>query len=234
KTEGSLNVTDLVISNEMTKIRINSNNGSISHLKVKGINNQNNLLKGQNSNLTFGFLDDDKSYPAWNLQPKYWEFPKNYSNEKDLSINISDDGPIFTTLEIKKTIGLSPVIQRITLFKESSGVYFDYFTNWKEENVMLKILYNTNTQASEVAADGMYCTNFSSTQPETPSDKARYEKICHKFFDLSTPGKEWGLALINEGKYAFDVKNDEMRLTMLRCCKYPDPSPEAWVNKEFY
>jgi alpha-mannosidase len=38
--------------------------------------------------------------------------------------------------------------------------------------------------------------------------------------------------MLNEGKYAFDVKGGDMRLTMLRACLYPDPAPEAWVNIE--
>jgi alpha-mannosidase len=119
-----------------------------------------------------------------------------------------------------------------TIFKDLTSIYFDYLLNWKEENTMLKVLYDTSTKATKIAADGMYCTIFSNTKPNVPSDKARYEKICHKFIDLCTPDNKWGLSLINEGKYAFDVKGDIIRLTMLRCCKYPDPSTESWVNKE--
>jgi alpha-mannosidase len=72
----------------------------------------------------------------------------------------------------------------------------------------------------------------SKTNPETPCDKARYEKICHKYIDLSTPDNNWGLAILNEGKYAFDVNGGSMKLTMLRACKFPSPAPEAWVNIE--
>lgn len=38
--------------------------------------------------------------------------------------------------------------------------------------------------------------------------------------------------MLNEGKYAFDVKGGDMRLTMLRACRYPVSAPEAWVNIE--
>jgi alpha-mannosidase len=40
------------------------------------------------------------------------------------------------------------------------------------------------------------------------------------------------MALINEGKYAFDVNGGDIRLTLLRSPRYPPPSPEAWVNLE--
>ena len=77
-----------------------------------------------------------------------------------------------------------------------------------------------------------YCAIEAKTNPEVPCDISRFEKICHKYFDLSTPDKNWGLAMLNEGKYAFDIKGGEMKLTLLRACEYPAPAPEAWVNQE--
>jgi len=96
----------------------------------------------------------------------------------------------------------------------------------------LKVMYSTATNAEITTADASYCAIEFKTNPNVPCDIARYEKICHNYFDLSTPDKKWGLAIINEGKYAFDVKSGDMRLTMLRVCRYPLSAPEAWVNLE--
>ena len=38
--------------------------------------------------------------------------------------------------------------------------------------------------------------------------------------------------MINEGKYAFDILEEKMSLTLFRACRYPETAPEAWVNKE--
>jgi alpha-mannosidase len=145
---------------------------------------------------------------------------------------ITDLGKVFTTLKITRTLGMSPVIQKITLFNKCPEIFMEYLTNWKQKDVMLKLAFNTSTYAETVTADAAYCAIESKTNPETPCDKARYEKICHKYFDLSTPDNTWGLAMLNEGKYAFDVNGGLMKLTMLRACKYPSPAPEAWVNME--
>ncbi len=220
------------IKSDSIKLVLDSSNGAIIQLKVKGVNNGKNLLNGDKSNLTFGFLDDDKSFPAWNLTPKYWEHPLDLSNDINVQITHSENGSVFSTLEIQKEIANTTVKQKITLFKNNPEVFFEYNTDWQKETTMLKILYSTSTQAIKAKADAMYCAIEFNANPEVPCDKARYEKICHQYCDVSAPDDSWGLALLNEGKYAFDVNSGDIRLTLLRSCKYPPPAPEAWVIKE--
>jgi alpha-mannosidase len=58
--------------------------------------------------------------------------------------------------------------------------------------------------------------------------------------DMSTPDKRWGIALLNEGKYAYDTlgfpdtapQPGTFRLTMLRTPKYPNPAGESWAHQE--
>ncbi|MBD3253775.1 MAG: hypothetical protein GF383_01715, partial [Candidatus Lokiarchaeota archaeon] len=228
----NLLISESEIANNLITIKVDQQNGAITEVRVEGINDGNNLLKGTNSNLTYGFLDTDERFPAWNLTPEYWNHPLDLPNNVNLHTRVAEVGPIFATLEISKLLGISPVSQTITLFKNDPEIYLSYFTNWKQKKAMLKILYNTNTNAETVTADGMYCSVIHKTNPNIPCDKARFEKICHKYFDISTPNKEWGLTLINEGKYAFDVEDGKIRLTLLRSCLYPPPAPEAWVNEE--
>jgi len=225
--------SDYSLSNQKIIIEINPKSGALVKLSVENINNGKNLLKGNSSNLTYGFLDNDPiSRHAWNLIPQYWEHPIDLSNEEDVKIRISESGPIFATFEISRTLGINPVIQKITLFKDSEELFLEYLTDWKQKDIMLKVLYGTSTNAEIATADGMYSAIQFKTNPDVPCDNARYEKICHKYFDISTPDNKWGLALLNEGKYAFDVNGGDMRLTMLRSCRYPRPAPEAWVNME--
>jgi alpha-mannosidase len=221
------------LSNNIISIKFDENNGSIISLTSKNINNGKNLVQGKESNLISCFRDRvPLQYHAWNLTPEYWNHPIKHPNDKDVQLSIKNQGPIFSTLEIKKTIGTSPVIQKITLFKKCNEIYFDYYSDWQEKDAMVKITYSPSFNAEKVTADGMACTITSKIHPESHCDKARFEKICHKYFDLSTPEKTWGMALLNEGKYAYDVMEGNMRLTLLRACRYPEPAPEAWVNKE--
>jgi len=220
------------ITNGITHLELDQSTGAFVELRVENLNNRLNLFRGTSSNLTYGFIDDDKKFPAWNLTPEYWNFPLNLSNERGVEIKVIDNGPILVSLQINRILGKDIVIQKITLFKALPEVYLEYITDWSQTNTMLKILYSTATKSEIATTDGAYAIVNFKTNPETPCDKARYEKICHKFVDISSPDKSWGIALINEGKYAFDVNGGDIQLTLLRSCRYPPPSPEAWVNME--
>jgi len=221
-----------IISNGITHLELNQTTGAFVDLRTEKLNNGSSLLRGTSSNLTNGFLDDDKSFPAWNLTPEYWNFPLELPNDKGVKIEVIDNGPLFASLQINRLLGKDIVIQKVTLFKALPEIYLEYITDWNQPNTMLKILYRTATNSEIATTDGAYAIVNFKTNPETPCDKARYEKICHKFVDLSSPDKRWGIALINEGKYAFDVKGGDVQLTLLRSPRYTPPSPEAWLNLE--
>jgi alpha-mannosidase len=55
----------------------------------------------------------------------------------------------------------------------------------------------------------------------TSWDAAKFEVAGHRFADLSEPG--YGVALLNDGKYGYDVLGNEMSLSLLRSPIYPDP-----------
>jgi len=231
--EDKIQVSKNNISNGLVSIKISQHNGAFQKLTAHGINRGNNLLKGEDSNLIFGFRDRVPiRYHAWNLTPEYWNKPLNFSHNKEFKIHVAEKGPIFSTIKIQKTIGKSSISQRISVFKDCPEIFFDYYTDWQQKDAMLKIKYSPCTDSREVIADGMGCAIKSNVNPKTPCDKARFEKICHNYCDLSTPDKQWGIALLNEGKYAYDVMDDGFRLTLLRACRYPETAPEAWVNKE--
>ncbi len=235
------------ISNGLVDINLDAETGAILKLKAESINEGNNILKGEKSNLTYGYLDDFPHDHAWNIKPEYWKYPLDIDNSRDVKITVEEKGPVFATLKIERTlgdgeikeqlevnsrIGANDVIQKITLFKDCPEVFLSYESDWQQPWVMLKVAYNTTTEAEYDVSDQAYCAIKRSTRPETRPDKARYEKIMHNYVDLSTPDKKWGIAMLNEGKYAYDASESEMRLTMLRTPRYPDPSGEAWVHKE--
>lgn len=219
--------------NGSVRLKLDESTGAFLELTVDGVNDGKNVLKGDQSNLTFAWEDRPKNWPAWNLE-HYWNYPLDVKQNKNVNITIEEEGPVFITMSIAKTIIDNQITQKVSLFKDCDGVYLEYLTDWKTPKRLLKILYSTSTNAEFSVSDIAYGAIKRKTKPETPCDKARFEKIMHKYCDLSTPDNKWGVAMINEGKYAFDTEadNESMRLTMLRSPQYPNPAGEAWVIKE--
>ncbi|MHA2095776.1 MAG: alpha-mannosidase [Candidatus Hodarchaeales archaeon] len=234
KFENPMQSDQFFLDNGIVRIRLDSTTGGILSLTNVSILDNSNLLKGSKNNLTLAYEDISEIWPAWNLTPEYWNHLLDISNSQDLQISLCENGPIFATIEVQRTLGKlkNSVIQRYTLFKERTEIYLDYIANWQQPLVMLKVGLNTATNATRCTTDVMFGAIEHSTVPKTPADKARFEKICQKFYDLSTPTNEWGIATLNQDKYAFSVNNGESALTMLRSPPYFPASPEAWVHEE--
>ncbi|MHA1611442.1 MAG: alpha-mannosidase [Promethearchaeota archaeon] len=223
------------ITNRRLSVEFSPKSGSLLKITNQHINKGENLVYGSSNLIIEGFQDKNMSeYPAWNLKREYWKYPLNYEKNqaKDCKIRIRDRGPIFSTLEITKYIADTTVIQTFCLFQDDPVLYSSWAADWKQKNVLLKIGMQTNTGAIAVTSDQMYCAESCSTLPETPADKARFEKIMHQYIDVSTPENEWGIAFLNEGKYAYDSSGGRLRISLHRSSKYPRPAAEAWVIKE--
>nr|MDO8111288.1 glycoside hydrolase family 38 C-terminal domain-containing protein [Candidatus Sigynarchaeota archaeon] len=228
----TLKVSTEGIQGKNVSVKLDQNTGAMTELKAGSINDGKNLLAGSVSNLTFAFKDESRSWPAWNLQPEYWKYPIDLPNDKKIKISVDDQGPVFCSISINRMLGESPVTQKITTFDGCPEIFLEWIADWQQINTMLKVRYDTATDATIVIADIAFGAIERSTRPKVACDKARFEKICHKYFDLSTPDKKWGIAMLNEGKYAFDASEGTMRLTMLRSPAYPGPAGEAFVYKE--
>ncbi len=222
------------LDNGIVRVELDPNTGGIKKLTSTLVPNVPNLVQGKQSNLHAAFLDDYPNDHAWNIKPEYWKYPIPMRDDENVKIELIVQSSVLATLEISRTLGeaKSKVIQRVTLFADCPEVYLEWIADWQEPYRMVKVVYDTATEADKCTADAAYCAIARSTRPKARPDWARYEKIMHKYADLSTPDNSWGIALLNEGKYAFDATGGQMRLTMLRSPVYPGPAPEAWVIKE--
>ena len=63
------------------------------------------------------------------------------------------------------------------------------------------------------------------THRNTSWDAARYEVAAHKWADLSEAN--YGVALLNDSKYGYDVLDNVLRLSLLRATMHPDP----WADR---
>ncbi len=222
------------LDNGIVRVELDPATGGITKLASTLVPNMPNLVQGNQSNLNVAFLDDFPSDHAWNIKPEYWKYPIAMRNDEEVTIRLVEQRNVFATLEISRVLGevKSKVTQRVMLFTACPEVYLEWIADWQESYRMIKVVFDTATDADKCTADAAYCPITRSTRPKARPDWARYEKIMHKYADLSTPDNTWGIALLNEGRYAFDATGGQIRLTMLRSPVYPTPAPEAWVIKE--
>jgi len=70
------------------------------------------------------------------------------------------------------------------------------------------------------------------THASTRRDLAQYEVPGHRFADLSEHG--FGVALLSAATYGWSVRGGEMRMTLLRSPRWPDPSADVGEHRIAY
>ena len=86
---------------------------------------------------------------------------------------------------------------------------------------MLKVAFPVDVRATHATYEIQFGSVERATHWNTSWDWARFEAVGHKWVDLSEGG--YGVALLNDCKYGHDVKDNVLRLTLLRSATDPDP-----------
>jgi len=192
-----------------------------------------NIFKGT-SFVPLAFVDDIPNDQAWNITPGYNNHPRKYGGDDSPRTTITKKGPVVSEITTIREWGPQLVMTKVTLFKDLPEVYCEFFTDWNDPRTLVKLAFDTSiTDAKVVESDNQYCIITRSARPQTPADKARWEKIQHKFSDLVAGDGKWGIAFINDGKYAFDIMDPSVfRLTILKSAQYPNAARESFARPE--
>jgi alpha-mannosidase len=70
------------------------------------------------------------------------------------------------------------------------------------------------------------------THANTSWDAAKHEVYAHKFCDISEA--RFGVALLNDSKYGYSVRDNNMGLSLLKASKFPDHEADMGVHEFVY
>ncbi len=213
---------EMVIENELLRVKIDKTTGWLSSLLDKSLERE--MLAGKGNEL-MAFNDRPNYYSAWNIGRDYLEhqIPMPYADK----IEITDEGPLFARVKVKRTFQKTEIVQEVTLYRESPLLHLDIWLDFHETDTLIKQGFDTSIKGHAVAADIPYAVIERPTHPGTEAEKARWEMPCQKWIDLSD--REAGLALLNNGKYGFSLNHDGTgyRLSIIRGAHYPKAMPLA-------
>ncbi len=225
------------LESDVLRVELDKSTGHVTKATSSLLPAVANIFAGP-SNVPMAFLDNFPNDQAWNIlntrTPEYNDKQRPYKQDENVRITISARGPVVSELTIEKTFGPQIILQKIALFKGLPEIYCEFHVvDWKEPPTLVKISFDTATEAETVESDGQYCIMARKAAPETPADRARWEKNQHRFSDMVAKDGTWGIAFINNGKYGFDTLVPNVyRLTVLKCANYPNPATESWAHAE--
>jgi alpha-mannosidase len=152
--------------------------------------------------------------------------------EPATSITMVEDGELRATIEVRRKILSSTIIQHISLAHNSSRIDFHTQIDWKDRNTLLKVAFPVEVLSPTATYEIPWGDIQRPTHSNTSWDWAKFEVPAQKWVDLSEGG--YGVSLLNDSKYGHDIHGNVIRLTLLRSPSYPDPSADLGEHEFVY
>lgn len=188
------------------------------------------LPEGSLANQLQAFEDRPMFWDAWDVDIFFED--TMWLADPATSIEVIEAGPLRATLEIKRRIRHSDIVQRISLSHNSPQLDFDTTINWQERHVLLKAAFPVNVFSPVATYEIQWGNVERPTHRNTSWDWARFETCAQKWVDLSEG--DYGVSLLNDCKYGYDIRDNLMRLSLLRSPTMPDPEADQGEHRFAY
>lgn len=209
------------LENKFLHITIDAETGNLSSLFDKI--NQREVLKGAGNQLQ-AFPDAGQYWDAWNIDPAYAE--QTPLATEFVKIATCDRGEGFPNREIcvVRKIGNSTFKQTYLLERDSPVLKIKNEIDWQERHVLVKAVFPLNVEADFVTYEIPAGAIQRTTKLESNQEKAMWEVAALNWADLSDG--TYGVSLLSECKHGYDAQSNQLRLTLLRGSKFPDPEAD--------
>jgi alpha-mannosidase len=137
-----------------------------------------------------------------------------------------------TTLRAEIAFERPGLTQIVRLAAGARRLEFHTTIDWHEEHTLLKVCFPLAVHARTATYEMPFGHAERPTHWSTSWDRARYEVPGHRFADLSEHG--FGVALLNDCKYGWSCFGNELRLSLLRAPRMPDPAADSGRHEFAY
>ena len=162
------------------------------------------------------YADYPDNYDAWEWQAYS---RGEYRTLREVSeVSVVEDGAR-AGIRITRPYRSSAVVQTVWFYDGTPRIDFDTVCDWHEKHQMLKAAFHVDINADRATYDVQFGSVERPTHFNTSWDSARFEVCAHKYADLSDGG--YGVALLNDCKYGYDIHEGVMQLSLLRCPAFP-------------
>jgi alpha-mannosidase len=169
-------------------------------------------------------------YDAWDIDR--FAFDQVVDLDEVESVDLVERGPLRAGIRVVRRFGDSRVTQVMRLAAGSRCLDFDTEVDWHETNRLLKVAFPVDVRSHRATYEIQYGHVERPTHANTSWDVARFEVCAHKWADLSEPG--YGVAVLNDCKYGYDISGNVIRLSLLRAPTWPDPLADRGLHRFRY
>jgi len=171
------------------------------------------------------------AFDAWDIDPFHLETRRDCPPAEAWSV--VGDSSLRGEIAFERRVGeRSTLRQVVRLDAGARRVEFHTSVDWHESHKLLKVSFPIGVRAPNATYEMPFGYAERPTHRSTSFDRARYEVPGHRWADLSEHG--FGAALLTDSKYGYSCHGDELRISLLRAPKSPDPEADMGRHEFAY
>lgn len=180
------------------------------------------VTPGETANRFRFFHDRPTLWDAWDIDSRYEEQPAG--DAELLESALTESNAVQDVFSFRWKVGHSEIRQQLVLYRHNRRIDFRTEVDWNENHKLLKVGFPVHVQTAKATYEIPFGALERPTHRNTSWEQAQYEVCGHRFVDVAERG--YGVSLLNDSKYGYDVQGSHIRLSLLRAPKWPDISAD--------
>lgn len=201
-----------VLENEFVRLEIDAYTGYINRLYDK--KNDVEVLKG---NGAVPVVIDEVNSDTW--AHNIFEFRNEVAKFGDASVKLLENGPVRTRLSVTSRYNDSVLRQEFMLYNDRPDIEVRVKLDWREKHKMLKLSFPVNVEEPKPTYEIPY--GFIEKEADGKEEPGQQWLDVSGLVDGKV-GLQYGLAILNDSKYSYDVKDNDLRMTVVRSPIFAD------------
>lgn len=176
------------------------------------------LPEGERGNVLQVFEDKPLDNDAWDIDIFYQQKMREVTDL--VKFEVTECGSLRLVIHMEWKYMSSKIEQDMILYSQSRRIDFKTYADYHENHQLLKAAFPVDIRSTYGTYDVQYGNVRRPNHWNTSWDMARFESVAHRWADLSE--RSYGVSLLNDCKYGHDIKDNIIRISLLKAATHPD------------
>jgi alpha-mannosidase len=225
--DDDVRVDGLTLENAHLRVQL-SPDGTVASVVHKASGRETLAAPGNRLEL---YADDPVQFDAWDIDPYALATRRDAPPADRYEVVLAT--PLRAEVAFEHALGeRSRLRQVVRLDAGSRRLEFHVEVDWHESHTLLKTCFPLAVRAPNATYEMPFGYAERPTHRSTSHDRAKYEVPGHRFADLSEHG--FGAAVLTDSKYGYSCLGGDLRVSLLRSSKSPDPEADMGRQRFAY
>jgi alpha-mannosidase len=226
KIVSALKASASSLENKFLRVEVFAD-GTLQSVLDKTANRE--ILAGR-GNQIWAYTDIPREWDAW-------EIDANYARDGIELLAVGKPkleyaGSLEASILVERRFENAVIEQRYVLRSGSRRLEIQTYIRWQGRRTLLRATTPLEIRSHEAWFETAFGAIPRPTHRNTSWDAARFEVAAHRWADLSEA--DYGVSLLNDGKYGHSSQGNVLGLTLLRAPVFPDPLAEEGEHRFTY